>query len=544
MRDMRTDMHRFHAAVDYQSRIASLWGLRWNDRDTHHPHDDYAFWAKYGMVICGAPRQSEPLLRQYRAEIKQRNPDQLLLGTAQLMNLHEADNREGVIAPEWLLRRPDGSVLTWWAGQIFTPNIMIDDCLEGLVEMTARRFGILLDEGVIDGLFYDSVEPDPTWLGEIDTNRDGIADQPEGIAPKWAARQALFFDRVRQRWPGVLILANDVTVDAHAIHLHGRLFEGLKLLDKVADGSLTVADALDEFGLWSRQSLQPPITFITMHHPLGKQWWRQGKSSFTKGEDDRVRRDFRRMRLGYGMALLADDFYCYERGTVQWGANFWYAEYDAPLGPPTAAAMKIEKACGSYYLREFVGGVIVLNPSTRPISIRLPRTLYRLRDDEAPRTVIEVDDADDGFRAGPDWQRKNEDGRNYGPSYHHADRPGAEAAWSFSVPQAGRYRLFACIPQLSGLTQSARYALDAEPQQPTVQIDQSLGDNGWTPLFETVLSTGREYTVTTVACQEGMTVADAIRVESVARLHDGAAVNEIDIPPLDAILLLNASATH
>ena len=68
------------------------------------------------------------------------------------------------------------------------------ECLEALIQQTEKACGELLDEGTLDGVFYDSVVGAATWLGEVDTNRDGVADLPAEVNARWQERQNRFFE--------------------------------------------------------------------------------------------------------------------------------------------------------------------------------------------------------------------------------------------------------------------------------------------------------------------------------------------------------------
>lgn len=652
-------------------RIANLWG--------YGPTADPAQCeklARYDLLVMAGTAGPETW-RKFRAEVEKHNPDIILLGTAPLMNIGAPETTPWM-KDEWYLRRPNGEKINWWAGQVYVPNILIDECLDALLAQTDQTYGTLLADGTLDGVFYDSVVGWVTWLGEVDTDADGKADRPEDVNPKWQARQNLFFDRLRQRWPRMLILANDVD-PGHRPHVNGRLFEGAPLLDRLTDGSLDVASAIRTLNEWMTESRQPPITFAIMTHPLGWQGFRVGKGDkvTTKAELDRVRRDFPRMRLGLLTALMTDAYYSYDFGTVWYGLPWWYAEYDAPLGKPLAPARevfdvppvaildwkagmpadafvldsgsratpqgiegnqadpetiwtrlfatnaevvhlepgktyRIEAECEvlekptrifqfdvrtptggwekhdkgiqhnageagslwriettvtldnfpdyclewhvsgagglrlrslrvwlvseSYWLREFEGGIAVLNPSPRPITVRLGQPMRRLKDDEAPAQIIEIDDASPDFSAQGPWESVAGDGGYYGLSYHLAAKPGATATWIFTAPTSDTYTFFACVPSGRGLTDAAAYSLS--PGSISANISQRKGDGGWVKLFQAQLRAGRQYKVTLRSGGTGPTAADAIRVESAARYNDGSMVTSLVLAPRDGAILL------
>lgn len=351
-------------------RIANLWGASASSRE-------YDRWAKYDLLVMGPA--SPETWRRFAAEVRKRNPRIVLLGTGSFMNLVDPKSMPWM-KDEWYLRRPDGTLVKWWADTILLPNITRDDCLDALLEQAAREYDEVLKDGTLDGLFFDSVVGRATWLGDVDTDGDGKADDPAVVDPVWHARQCLFFDRLRERWPKVLILANDVDL-RHAPHLHGRLFEGIPLLDRVSAGTLTGMDAVRILNEWQTSTLQPSITFAIMTHPLGWQSWRVGKGGqvTTRGEQERVRRDFRRMRAGLTMMLMTDCYYAYDFGTTWYGLPWRYAEYDAKLGRALGPAREVSPQTPPVLLEWKAGsapGPLVLDPeiaAARPEGIEVRR---------------------------------------------------------------------------------------------------------------------------------------------------------------------------
>ncbi len=342
-------------------RIANLWGVSANSKE-------YDRWAKYDLLVMGGA--SPEAWRRFGTEVRKRNPRIVLLGTGQFMNLGDPKTMPWM-KDEWFLRRPDGTMVKWWADMITLPNITRDDCLDALVQQAATEFDELLKEGTADGLFFDSVVGRATWLGDVDTDRGGKADDPAKIDPIWHARQCLFFDRLRQRWPNALILANDVDM-GHAGHLHGRLFEGQPLLERVTMGTLNGMDAVRILTEWQHASLKPTLTFAIMTHPLGWQAWRVGKGErvTTRGEQERVRRDFRRMRAGLTMTLMTDCYFANDFGTTWYGLPWWYAEYDAKLGKALHPGREASPVAPPVLLDWTSGkpiGPIVLDPDTASV---------------------------------------------------------------------------------------------------------------------------------------------------------------------------------
>ena len=651
-------------------RIASLWGC------SPASHDVEA-WSRYDLLICAGGTAAD--WRRFARETREQNPGLILLGTAPLMNIGPPKSTPWM-RPEWYLYRPDGSPVNWWAGQVYAPNLSITECRAALLSQTEETYGDLLNEAVLSGVFYDSVVGGATWYGEVDADRDGVADAPADIDPRWHGYQCAFFDDLRARHPAMAIMANDVDL-GHAAHLHGRLFEGGPLLDRVANGSIGPRDAVRVLQEWMRASLQPGITFAIMTHPMGWQGWRVGKGNAvtTPGEVDRVRRDFARMRLGLLTTLMTDAYFAYDMGTVWYGLPYWYDEYTSSLGQPLGSCQEVfdvppvtvldwsagqalggiiadasasetpeglearctDPAAGwqrtigtrpsdvrlepgkryriqadvdilerptealqfcvrtakggwehhdkgvqtcataagatwhiettivpddfddysiewhlrgagafrlthlsvhsiseSYLMREFEGGLAILNTSTRPLPVRLPRPMRRLRGDQAPLHIIELDDSSGAFDPQGAWERVAGERHYAGAGFRTARKPGDTAAWLFRVPAADRYTVFACIPGGADLSDAAVYRLDGAESSPSATVDQRPCDGGWVRLFDADLAPDHTYSVTLQSGGAGLTAADAIRLESASRYNDGARVVDEWLAPLDGRILL------
>ncbi len=320
--------------TDYP-RLANLWGMNFWSLPEMTPAD-YDAWARYDLLITAGGSVDQ--WKQLRAELDKRHPGIKLLQTAPLNNI-EYD-------PPWLntelyLRRPDGTRYRWWADQISIPNILLDECFEAIIAEIEKDAAPYVDSGLCNGLFFDSVVPALSFWGDTDANLDGVADGAT-LDEAWQARQNEVFARVRERFPGIVLMANDVDLN-HGEQLKGRLFEGGTLFDRAAEGRLSVGEVVRALGKFEGAMRQPTTNFTLMSHPLGWQGWRVGLAakSHRPGDVPLVLRDFRRMRLGLALSLMGDTFYAYDFGTTYYGLRTWYAEFDAPLGKPLAPAEKL-----------------------------------------------------------------------------------------------------------------------------------------------------------------------------------------------------------
>jgi hypothetical protein len=201
--------------------------------------------------------------------------------------------------------------------------------------------------------------------------------------------------------------------------------------------------------------------------------------------------------------------------------------------------IKIMQIHNSYYAREFNGGLAVLNPTPRTITIKLPSPMKRLSDSDAPRYYAEVDDSDKDFKATGAWEILSGEEHYSGDTYRLARKPGETASWTLTAPSTDMYTVYACTPGGKNMTSSAQYTVRGINRPPSVSIDQRKCDGGWFKLFDLQLTKGQRFDIVLHSSGSGATAADAVRIESKARFNDGALVKSIDLDPLDGTMLLN-----
>ncbi|MBP5273376.1 MAG: hypothetical protein ILO36_00360, partial [Abditibacteriota bacterium] len=250
-------------------------------------------------------------------------------------------------------RDSKGDRVTTWAGQVYIPNLTNPDCVEalllhvdGVLGIRDSRYGQMLREGVIQGLMHDSVVSNISSYGsDIDADGDGKPDDPEELNRKWAEAQNDYFRRLAERYPGVLILANDAD-ENHRPFVNGRLWESGRLMDLVSTRHWwSLPDAVNCIEDFEKNCRRPSICVNLSSCSMGYDSWRiglDGKTVATEGEKDRARREYSRMRAGLFATLMTDAWFCYDFGTVSYGdTRYWYKEYEAPLGDALGPARTV-----------------------------------------------------------------------------------------------------------------------------------------------------------------------------------------------------------
>jgi hypothetical protein len=95
-----------------------------------------------------------------------------------------------------------------------------------------------------------------------------------------------------------------------------------------------------------------------------------------------------------------------------------------------------------------------------------------------------------------------------------------------------------CGPGGGIITSEAAYALEGPQLKRSINVSQRKWDAGWGEMFEVPLKNGGVCLRTLSGGGTGATVADAIHLESKARYNDGSEIRQVELAPLDGIILL------
>lgn len=324
-------------AGDDFPRLVNLWGCDIYSTDYHK-------WGAYDYIVISGGEHNA--LRTFKAGCRSVNPNFKLYSHTALMFCQESDFW---MTPDmWLYSSGGYKLQTGW-GANYLCNLTSENYQNTILGIINWMYDDLVDDGTIEGLFFDMVVPQCTFWnnGDVDTDRNGAIDDPNTVNPLWNDRQNLFFQRLRYdtrytRQP--YCMANDLSCGSRS-YANGRLWEGERMMDPMMNyRKNTPADVIRGINKWfDRSSRDPKHAFASMSHPRGWQAWRvgMGLSGFTDGELDMIQRDYPRMRQGLLTALMTDAYYFYDVGTTYYGAAWWYDEYNHNLGQPVASATEV-----------------------------------------------------------------------------------------------------------------------------------------------------------------------------------------------------------
>jgi hypothetical protein len=178
--------------------------------------------------------------------------------------------------------------------------------------------------------------------------------------------------------PDVPIVGSTGSQDCEHPDLDGILLEGWP--SGLPDGSLDFDVGLQRYLAWSKSDRRP-LTIANAHSP------RIGSGKHAPGADEEARTDWAAMRFGLATALMGDGLFAFDDGVLGHDAAWWYDEYDGAgrgrgwLGRPLGAMRDLG---AGVLLREFEGGVAIVNSSDSPRRMVMPDGLFKLRGAQDP----------------------------------------------------------------------------------------------------------------------------------------------------------------
>ncbi len=241
----------------------------------------------------------------------------------------------------------------------------------------------------------------------------------------------------------------------------------------------------------------------------------------------------------------------WQLGTAPRGASVW-------INAPALAGVSLPLPV---LLRKFDCGVAVVNGHTGAVVVDLSaRALRRFVGQQAPAHQYIVDDASPAFSAPAAWALKSfdsgysaanpssEEVRPQNGFFHHwaagaRQAPGGSGAATFDlgVPAAGTYNVSmwfpAAVPDRAAWATAMIVKITPNGLIASVNLTREGGDM-WLPLFGGAVPLAPGSTLT-VECPAGggACIADAVLVESEARLNDGSPALQVALNPMDAIVL-------
>jgi hypothetical protein len=272
------------------------------------------------------------------------------------------------IRSDWWLRDPQGNLIYFWPGQP-----MLDVTNKNPALRSGERWNDflprfirdnLMSSGLWDGIFLDNTFDGLKWFvkSPVDLDRDGKADNQDDIDKAWREGMKFLLARIHELNPNAILIGNGGAV--YADQLNGVLFEHFP--------SWSWGPNWKEVRDTVAKNRAPVMTAINVN------------------TDNKDRpNDYRLMRFGLGSALTSGSYYSFDRGSSSHNSVWWYDEYEAALGSPTAAPKILAGAVGqgtvpAVWGRKFQNGLALVNSTDAVQSIDLPGVYEKIRGRQDP----------------------------------------------------------------------------------------------------------------------------------------------------------------
>jgi uncharacterized protein (TIGR03437 family) len=235
-------------------------------------------------------------------------------------------------------------------------------------------------------------------------------------------------------------------------------------------------------------------------------------------------------------------------------ASFQFFLADA-AGEVWIDAVRLWAVPQEIYRRDFTHGTVLLNSAAKTATVALEPGFVHFTGQQAPRVQYLVDDTEELFGAQGSWRTATIDSgydpgrpKPAGPYYHawnrtcHVSDDGSGTAqWALTPPKDGEYTIqawWAAAPEIANWSKSAVYEVVAGGQVvASATLDQSSGGDQWHTVAKVQLDAASAPILRLRSTGKGPLIADGLHVFSTARLNDGSATNEVQIMPMDGVLL-------
>lgn len=251
---------------------------------------------------------------------------------------------------EWWIHDSKGAIVSGWPG-IQNINLSPDwsDYFLSYVKNT------IVGLPHVDGLFFDMVSSNISWLnhGDIDIDGDGVRDSASVADGLWLSRTQYFLGRAREMFPNVPIVINGTSDGTVQRFVNGRMFE-------------TFPTPWENHGEWGSIMNQTKQVLSQNQKPSFVLY--NGNTQNTGEQNQRV------VRFGLGSALLGDAYFGYDYGDQDHGQLWWYDEYNVSLGKPLSVAVSKNNFTTykpDLWRRDFEHGIALVNSTPEMINVDL-----------------------------------------------------------------------------------------------------------------------------------------------------------------------------
>jgi len=254
------------------------------------------------------------------------------------------NSQPGDLGYNCLLRNSHGAILLvdYWGHPMY--NMTVPYCRTVLAQQSVDAYlSAQPKKGnnlAYDGIYWDRLHDAISWLlgDDIDSDLDGQPDDPAALDAAYQAGMEDFFAQVRAHLPNAILMGNDAP-QIYAPWLNGRNYEWQ--LAAILDGVkwLSWGEVVWDYRDWSGRGYPPHTTFIeSAPEPFySEKYTFRHLDQMPPAMEAEVAASYERMRYGLTSALMGDGLFSYDYGPDWHGNLWWYDEFGATHGYPSAA---------------------------------------------------------------------------------------------------------------------------------------------------------------------------------------------------------------
>ncbi|MDO8435377.1 MAG: putative glycoside hydrolase [bacterium] len=260
------------------------------------------------------------------------------------------------IADYHWLYNTQGERVFWWPGTMMLNvtgqggPIIARSWNDTLIDFVSSE---VLSTGLWDGVFYDNVWDNVTWIGDkrIDLNRDGRAELFPQLNQQWRAGMTDLLVKSRARFGDRYLLFGNGGF-AYYPYLNGVVFENFPR-------SHGWNETLGQYSFFLKRAVAPRYAVLNGN-----------TDNHGRPNDDRA------ARSTIAASLLDDGYGSFDNGEQSHAEIWWEDVYATQLGSPLGKATNMQgtpQAIGSsgVFRRDFSGGFVVVNSTAQSRTVQV-----------------------------------------------------------------------------------------------------------------------------------------------------------------------------
>ncbi|MDD5031626.1 MAG: putative glycoside hydrolase [Patescibacteria group bacterium] len=332
--------------------------------------------ARWDLLVLDMEVQENS--RDNLKKIREHNPDIIILAYISssemrydIAGMKNAKMRKKLLAKingNWWLTNNQGWRLSAWPNT-YMLNMVSEDPAKGaswnaiLPNFVYRE---ILSTGLWDGVFYDNIWHDITWLneGNIDIDRDGAAETKEEINEKWIAGVKKILSLTRDfAGNDFIIMGNGSSYGGYQPYLNGIMFENFPT---PWESGGVWSDIMQSYARIKELNFKPNIHIIN--------------------SNSQKRDNYLKMRSALASALLTDAYFSFDYDISNHSQTWWYDEYGVGLGAAKGEAVRIDGPSADYpqglWSRGFQNGAVYLNSYFEEARVGLPYQMEKINGEQ------------------------------------------------------------------------------------------------------------------------------------------------------------------